>query len=48
MYDQPVLECQDCGDVVRELSDAEAQRVADSPYDFIVYCHSCRENYRYY
>lgn len=42
MNQPPVLECQDCGDVVRELSAAEAQRVANRPYDFVVYCGPCQ------
>lgn len=37
----PTLDCQDCGDVVRVLTDAEAQQVAHSPYNFVVYCTSC-------
>ncbi len=36
------LECQDCGEVVRVLSQAERARVAARPYDFIVYCAGCR------
>lgn len=42
MSDQPTLDCQDCGDVVRKLTDAEQQEVADRPYDFVVYCRTCR------
>lgn len=38
MRDEPVLECQTCGEIMRRLSAAEAQRVADRPYDFIAYC----------
>lgn len=41
--DVEVLECQDCGEVVRELTPAEAQQVADRPYNFIVRCHECRK-----
>ena len=36
-----VLECQDCGMVLRELSKAEYYRVAANPYNFIVYCFQC-------
>ncbi len=36
------LECQDCGTLIRELSADEAARVADRPYDFVVYCRGCR------
>lgn len=39
---EPVLECQNCGEVVRRLSEEEAQRVAANPYNFIVYCAGCR------
>lgn len=38
---EPVLECQDCGAVVRKLTPAEAREVAARPYDFIVYCGRC-------
>lgn len=36
------LECQDCGEVVRRLSSAEAQKVAHNPYNYIVFCAPCR------
>lgn len=39
----PTLDCQDCGIVIRRLSPAEAQRVADNPYNFILYCRPCQE-----
>jgi len=39
---QPTLDCQDCGGIVRKLSDAEAQEVAANPYNFVVYCPVCR------
>jgi hypothetical protein len=39
---EPTLDCQRCGDVVRELSPAEAQQVARHPYDFIVFCARCK------
>lgn len=42
MLDQPVLECQDCGRVLRTLSPAEAQQVADNPYNFIFFCVPCQ------
>lgn len=38
MSEKNVLECQTCGDVVQKLTLAQAQIVADRPYDFIVYC----------
>ncbi len=37
------LECQDCGDQLRELSDAEAQKVANNPYNYVVFCCSCTQ-----
>jgi RNase P subunit RPR2 len=40
--DCPTLNCQDCGRIVMELTHAEARRVAERPYDFIVYCSECR------
>ena len=43
---RPVLECQDCGEVLRELSAAEAQAVAARPYDFVVYCGPCAATHR--
>jgi uncharacterized protein with PIN domain len=36
------LDCQDCGKVLRELSPAEAQKVADRPYDHVWYCVACK------
>jgi hypothetical protein len=39
---QSTLDCQDCGNVVRKLTDAEAQQVAAAPYNFIVYCGPCK------
>lgn len=41
-YPNEVLECQDCGRVLRRLTGSEAQRVAERPYDFVVYCEECR------
>ena len=35
------LECQDCGRELKELSDAEAQKVAANPYNYVVYCNTC-------
>jgi len=35
------LECQDCGQNLRELSLAEKQMVALNPYNYITYCKSC-------
>lgn len=43
MY-EPTLDCQDCGDVVRRLTLAEAQQVAANPYNYIVYCTICRRD----
>lgn len=41
-----VLECQSCGSVVRTLTAAEAQQVAYSPYDYIVYCNQHRDDWK--
>jgi hypothetical protein len=44
----PVLECQDCGIVLRRLSPGEASKEIDIANNTIVYCASCtqlRENY---
>jgi hypothetical protein len=41
---QDILECQDCGDKIRDLSPAEAQQVADNPYNFVVYCGPCQRD----
>lgn len=35
------LDCQDCGEVLRELTLAEAQLVAANPHNYIVYCREC-------
>jgi len=40
---QPVLECQRCGDIVRELTIEEARQVAEKPHNFVVYCVRCRK-----
>lgn len=45
MSEPSTLDCQDCGNVVRRLTDAEAQQVADNPYNFVVYCASCRRHH---
>ena len=42
MIEDPVLECQDCGEVVKRLTRAEEAQVADRPYNFVVYCRRCR------
>ncbi|GAB2732823.1 hypothetical protein [Nocardioides pakistanensis] len=38
---QPTLDCQTCGDPVRELTEAGTQQVAHNPYAFVVYCGPC-------
>lgn len=43
MLSDPVLECQECGEVIRELSQAEAQFVAQYPERFAsAMCRACR------
>lgn len=41
MTDNDVLECQDCGQVVRHLSMAEAHWMSHFPNSYIVYCEPC-------
>lgn len=36
-----VLECQNCGEVLQELSPAQAQQVAADSYRFVVFCRRC-------
>lgn len=40
---KPSIDCQACGDLIRELSLAEAQQVADNPYNFIWFCKPCEK-----
>ncbi len=42
LYGSEVLECQQCGEVLLELSPKEAQQVAANPYNYIVYCKYCK------
>lgn len=37
-YEPSTLDCQACGKVLKELTPAEAQDVADRPYDFVAFC----------
>ena len=39
----PTIDCQDCGVVLRKLTDAQAQQVAANPYNFIAYCNTCQK-----
>ena len=43
-FDNLALECQDCGDRVRMLSLDELRRVAERPYNYVVYCQVCRRS----
>lgn len=43
MREDPVLECQDCGRVLRHLTPGEAQQVAEHPYNFIFFCAICQK-----
>ena len=38
------LECQQCGDQLKELSMAEQQIVAKNPYKYVVYCSLCKKD----
>jgi hypothetical protein len=39
-----VLECQSCGEILRQLSHSEAQMVADNPYNYVVWCAQCKRD----
>lgn len=41
---QPTLDCQGCDEILRYLTYAEAQRVADNPQNFIHWGKDCIEN----
>lgn len=41
MFENPTLDCQGCGTTLRELTRAEAAKVADRPYDYIAFCRMC-------
>lgn len=43
MLDDPTLDCDDCGRILRHLSPSEAQKVARNPYNFIAYCTTCQK-----
>jgi hypothetical protein len=45
--DPPHLECQDCGEKLKELTQAEQKIVAERPYDFIGYCRECKIYHKY-
>lgn len=42
------LDCEQCGNVIKELSDVEAQKVAKDPYNYIVYCQKCKRDGIYF
>jgi hypothetical protein len=44
IYGSETLDCQQCGQILRELTPAEARKVADSPENFIIYCKSCQKD----
>lgn len=39
------LPCQDCGDPVMTLTEAQQQAVAERPYDFIMLCGRCKASF---
>lgn len=41
MSDHPVIECQDCGYILRHLTAAEEAQVAQMPQNFVWYCNPC-------
>lgn len=36
------LDCQSCGELLRVLSDSEAQQVAHYPHNYILFCANCK------
>ncbi|MGW8431650.1 hypothetical protein ACWGJ9_11205 [Curtobacterium citreum] len=46
LADDPTLDCQSCGTPVRVLTDAEQQRVAANPYNYVVFCREHRDDAR--
>ena len=42
-YEEPVIECQSCGKVLKTLSPTEAKAVAYSPNNYIMFCVLCKE-----
>lgn len=38
------LDCQTCGEVIRELTPGQAQQVAEHPERYIVDCRSCQKD----
>lgn len=45
LHDEEVLECQQCGCVLKRLTPAEAQQVALRPHNFVMYCTSCARDH---
>lgn len=42
------LDCQDCGRILHVLSPAEAQKVANDPYGYVLYCRTCAKDHDVY
>ncbi|HEY6019074.1 MAG TPA: hypothetical protein VIY48_04015 [Candidatus Paceibacterota bacterium] len=36
-----ILECQDCGTVLKQLEPSESQKVASNPERYIIFCGPC-------
>ena len=43
-YYKNILECQDCGDRIRKLTNSEIQDCSYNPYKYIVFCNECRRD----
>jgi len=43
-YVEHWLECQECGDRLRLLTQQQAQMVARNPYNYVAYCLKCRKD----
>lgn len=46
MDEKPTLDCQDCGKILKYLTYAEYQIVAQAPYNFIFYCDECKRDHK--
>lgn len=42
--DDATIDCQNCGDVLRILSNEERQEVSYNPYNYIFFCKSCKKD----
>jgi uncharacterized protein with PIN domain len=45
--DPPTLDCQDCGEPIRVLTQRQARMLAETPYEFLAYCPDCKKYHKY-